>query len=99
MVQSHPSVLRMVNAFIKPNPSHNQVRPQSQMSEVHGKQKSSIEKQPQDQLIEDMTTVAKSSAEHVIIIPDTKPKSSDKVILQHTPPGNGHATAIVGDPV
>ena len=61
--------------------------------------KSSIEKQPQNQLIEDTTTVAKSSAEHVIVIPDTEPKSRDKVILQHTPPGNGHATAIVGDPV
>lgn len=61
--------------------------------------KSSIEKQPQDQLTEDTTTVAKSSAQQVIIIPDTEPKSSEKVILQHNPPGNGHATAIVSDPV
>ena len=100
------------------------MHPQSQMSEVHGKQnfqvfirfnilyeshctlrsssereKSSIEKRPQDQLIDDTTTVAKTSAKHVIIIPDTEPKSSDKVFLPHTPSGNSHATAIVGDPV
>lgn len=61
--------------------------------------KSLIEKHPQDQLIEDTTTVAKSSTKQVIIIPDTEPKSSDKVIVQHAPPGNGRATAIVSDPV